>query len=248
MKFEDHFSQLAETYSKYRPGYPQELFEFLAGSCKEHHQAWDCGTGNGQAALELTKYFDNVLATDASRDQIEYAQRNPKITYRVETAEKVSLENSSTDLVTVAVAVHWFNFEKFYSEVKRVLKSGGVIAVWAYHIFDISQEINKVIEKYYYEILEGYWPERFQYLDKKYKTLPFPFDEILPPQFEMKTDWNLDQVAGFLSSWSGTKNYQQKTGLHPLNEIWDDLNKAWGDEKLIRTIHWPLHVRVGIMK
>lgn len=245
MKFEDHFSKLAETYSKYRPNYPPALFEYFAGCCKSHNQAWDCGTGNGQAALELTKYFDNVLATDASKDQIEYAQHHPKITYRVELAEKVSLEDSSTDLVTVAAAVHWFDFEKFYGEVKRVLKPEGIIAVWGYHLFSISPEIDIILNKYYSEILNGYWPDKFHYVNTRYKDLPFPFNELTPPKFEMITEWNLDQVAGFLNSWSGTKNYHQKTGRHPLNEIWNDLNNSWGDEKRKRKISWPLHVRVG---
>jgi ubiquinone/menaquinone biosynthesis C-methylase UbiE len=245
MKFEDHFSELAELYSKYRPGYPPKLFQYLSDCCKQHNQAWDCGTGNGQAAIELTKYFERVIATDASKEQIEHAQLHPKIIYRVESSEKVSLENSSIDLVTVAVAVHWFEFEKFYSEVKRVLKPEGIIAVWAYHIFDITPEINAVIEKFYYNVLDGFWPERFQYLDKKYQTLPFPFEEITPPKFKMITEWNLNQVAGFLSSWSGTKNYLQAKGYHPLNEIWDDLKNEWGSENIKREIHWPLHLRIG---
>jgi len=66
-----------------------------------------------------------------------------------------------------------------------------------------------------------------------------------PPKFEMITEWNLDQVAGFLSSWSGTKIYQQKKGYHPLSEIWDALVKAWGEEKQNRKVNWPLYMRVG---
>jgi SAM-dependent methyltransferase len=245
MNFEDHFSELASTYSKYRPTYPPKLFEYLASCCKQHQQAWDCGTGSGQAARSLTEYFDNVLATDASKEQLEQAPKHPGITYRVEPAEKVSLDDKSTDLVTVAAAVHWFNFEKFYAEVKRVLKPGGVIAVWGYHLFSISPEIDKLLNKYYSEILKDYWPERFHYVDTRYSDLPFPFDELTPPKFEMITEWNLDQVAGFLSSWSGSKIFQQRKEYHPLNEIWGDLRKVWGDENLNRTIHWPLHMSVG---
>ena len=148
MNFEDHFSQLAASYSKYRPSYPSALFKYLAECCVNHHQAWDCGTGNGQAAYELTKYFDKILATDASKEQIEYAQHYPKITYRVELAEQVSMDDSSTDLVIVAAAVHWFDFGNFYAEVKRVLKPGGIIAVWGYHLFSISPEIDKILNKY----------------------------------------------------------------------------------------------------
>ena len=245
MNFKDHFSELAETYSKYRPKYPSELFEYLSGICKDHQQAWDCGTGNGQAAFALAEHFDNVLATDASKEQLEHASKHPKINYRVEPAENVSLGNSSTDLVTVAAAVHWFDFEKFYGEVKRVLKPAGIISVWGYHLFKIKPSIDNLLNKYYSEILRDYWPEQFHYVDTRYSDLPFPFDELTSPKFKMITEWDLDQVAGFLNSWSGTKIYLQKTGRHPLNEIWDDLNEAWGDEKIKRTINWPLHMRVG---
>ena len=248
MKFEDHFSELASTYSKYRPTYPPKLFEYLASCCKQHQQAWDCGTGNGQAAQSLAEYFDKVLATDASQEQLGQALNHPKIIFRNEPAEKVSLEDSSADLVTVAAAVHWFNFDKFYAEVKRVLKPDGVIAVWGYHLFIITPEIDRLLVKYYKEILNDYWPEQFYYVDTRYSNLPFPFKEITPPKFEMITEWNLDQVAGFLSSWSGTKIYQQINGHHPLNEIWNDLLIAWGDEKLKRKINWPLHVRIGKMR
>jgi ubiquinone/menaquinone biosynthesis C-methylase UbiE len=245
MNFEDHFSELAETYSKYRPTYPEKLFEYLASCCKQNQQAWDCGTGNGQAARSLAEYFDNVIATDASKEQLQQALAHPKVTYRIEPAEKVSLADKSTDLVTVAAAVHWFNFDKFYAEVKRVLKPDGIIAVWGYHLFTISPEIDKLLVKYYKEILHDYWPDRFHYVDTRYTDLPFPFKEVNSPKFEMITEWNLDQVAGFLSSWSGTKNYQQKKGHHPLKEIWDDLLKAWGNEKQMRKASWPLYVRVG---
>ena len=245
MNFEDHFSELAESYSRYRPSYPKKLFAYLASICKQHQLAWDCGTGNGQAAISLADYFDKIIATDASKEQLEQSSKHPKIIFKNEPAEKVSVENSSTDLVTVASAVHWFNFEKFYSEVNRVLKPDGIIAVWGYHLFTIAPEIDKLLIKYYREILKDYWPEQFHYVDNRYADLPFPFDELIPPELEMITEWDLNQVAGFLSSWSGTKIFQQKRGYHPLAEIWDELKKEWGVEKLRRKINWTLYLRVG---
>jgi SAM-dependent methyltransferase len=245
MTFEDHFSELAETYSKYRPIYPSELFKYLASICNDNQQTWDCGTGSGQAARSLADYFNKVHATDASAEQLKQAPTHPNIHYRVEPAEKISLKDCCVDLVTVAAAVHWFDFEKFYSEVKRVLKPGGIIAVWGYHLFTISPAVDKLLFKYYKEILKDYWPERFIYVDNRYQNLPFPFNEILPPQFEMITNWDLNQVAGFLDSWSGTKIYLQKNGHHPLDTIWNDLKKEWGSEKVQRKIFWPLHIKVG---
>ena len=243
--FEDHFSKHSEQYAQYRPQYPDEIYAYLASIAPGHSLAWDCGTGNGQAAIGLAKYFDRVHATDASAEQILRAYPHDKVDYGVEPAEHVSLGDSSTDLVTVAVAIHWFNFEEFYREVKRVLRSNGILAAWTYSFPEISPEIDQLINQYYYEILNGYWPERIHYLEEQYKTLPFPFEDIAHPSFVMKANWDLNQLAGFLDSWSATQRYKAQKGQHPLEIIWHELAAAWGDETAPRLICWPLHFRIG---
>jgi ubiquinone/menaquinone biosynthesis C-methylase UbiE len=243
--FEDHFSKHSEQYVQYRPHYPDQIYAYLASLAPGHSLAWDCGTGNGQAALGLARHFDNVHATDASAEQIALAYAHDKVDYRVEPAEHVSLNASSVDLVTVAVAVHWFNFDEFYREVKRVLKPGGVLAVWTYSFSEISPEIDQLIKQYYFEILAGYWPERIRYLEQRYETLPFPFEEVMPRSFVMEINWNLDQLAGFLDSWSATQRYKAQKGHHPLENIWGKLLTAWGNEKEPRLVRWPLHFRIG---
>jgi ubiquinone/menaquinone biosynthesis C-methylase UbiE len=244
-RFEDHFSKHSDQYAQYRPQYPDEIYAYLASLTPEHSLAWDCGTGNGQAAIGLAQYFDKVHATDASAEQIAHAHVHPNVEYHVESAEHVSLGASSADLVTVAVAIHWFNFEEFYREVKRVLKPNGVLAVWTYNLTEISPEIDKLIEKYYFEILAGFWPERIRYLEQRYETIPFPFEEITPPSFVMEMNWNLVQFAGFLDSWSATQRYKTQRGDHPLDLLWDKLLAAWGDENKTRLVRWPLHFRIG---
>lgn len=243
--FEDHFSKHSEQYARHRPQYPDEIYAYLASIAPGHSLAWDCGTGNGQAAIGLAKYFDKVHATDASAEQIRLAYTHEKVDYDVEPAEHVSLEASSADLVSVAVAIHWFNFDEFYSEVKRVLKPDGILAAWTYSLPEISSEVDPLISRYYYEILDGYWPERIHYLEERYETLPFPFDEIIPPPFVMEINWNLMQFAGFLDSWSATQRYKAEKGHHPLEIIWPELVAAWGDEKEPHLIRWPLHFRIG---
>jgi SAM-dependent methyltransferase len=243
--FEDHFSKHSEQYAQYRPQYPDEIYAYLASIAPGHSLAWDCGTGNGQAAIGLAKYFDKVHATDASAEQILRAYQHNKVDYGVEPAEHVSLDTSSTDLVTVAVAIHWFNFDEFYREVKRVLKPNGILAAWTYSFPKISPEIDSLVNRYYYEILGGFWPERIHYLEERYETLPFPFEEIAPPSFVMKADWNLNQFAGFLDSWSATQRYKTQKGNHPLEIIWPELVAAWGGENEPRLIRWPLHFRIG---
>jgi SAM-dependent methyltransferase len=243
--FEDHFSNHSQQYAQHRPQYPDEIYAYLASIAPGHSLAWDCGTGNGQAAIGLANYFDNVHATDASAEQIRLAYPHDKVDYLVEPAEHVSLNTSSADLVTVAVAIHWFNFDGFYSEVKRVLKPDGILAAWTYNLPMISAEIDPLINRYYFEILNGYWPERIHYLEEGYKTIPFPFEEIIPPPFVMEIHWNLIHFSGFLNSWSATQRYKAQKGQHPLDMIWSELRAAWGDENEARLIRWPLHFRIG---
>ena len=243
--FEDHFSKQSEQYAQYRPRYPDEIYAYLASIAPGHSLAWDCGTGNGQAAVGLAKYFDKVHATDASAEQISLAYAHSKVEYHVESAEHVSLNTSSVDLVTVAVAIHWFNFGEFYREVKRVLKPNGILSAWTYSLTEISPAIDELINQYYGEIVGGYWPERIHYLEERYETIPFPFEEIVSPPFVMEIHWNLIQLAGFLDSWSATQRYKAQKGHHPLEIIWPKLAAAWGDENEQRLIRWPLHFRIG---
>ena len=243
--FEDHFSGQSKQYAQYRPKYPDEIYAYLASLAPARSLAWDCGTGNGQAALGLATHFDNVHATDASAEQISLAYPHDRVEYYVEPAEHVSLNASSTDLVTVAVAIHWFNFDEFYREVRRVLKPDGILAAWTYSLTEISPEIDQLIRHYYSEIVGAYWPERIRYLEEQYETIPFPFEEIIPPKFVMEIHWTLIQFAGFLDSWSATQRYKAQNGHHPLEMIWDKLLAAWGDENEERLIRWPLHFRIG---
>jgi ubiquinone/menaquinone biosynthesis C-methylase UbiE len=241
--FEDHFSKHSQLYLQHRPTYPEEIYAYLASIAPGQTLAWDCGTGNGQAAAGLAKYFARVYATDASAEQIARAQPCENVEYHVEPAEHVSLADSCVDLITVAVAVHWFDFEMFYREVRRVLKPDGVLSVWTYSFTEISPEIDTLVRQYYYDVLDGFWPERIHYLEEQYKTLPFPFEEVQPPSFAMERNFRLEEYAGFLDSWSATQRYKEQKGHHPLDAIWEQMSAAWGSEP--RRVRWPLYFRIG---
>ncbi len=243
--FEDHFSKQAREYATYRPQYPGELFVYLASVSPGRQLAWDCGTGNGQAARELACHFERVIATDASVDQIAQAVPHERISYQVARAEDVRLEAGSVDLVTVATAVHWFDLEPFYQVVRRVGRPDGILAVWMYHLPVIDPAIDPILNHYYADVLAGYWPERLHYLAERYRTLPFPFEELTPPEFEIQADWDLDQLVGFLDSWSATRRYREQRGQHPVSIIWQGLSESWGEPGRKRLIRWPLYLRVG---
>lgn len=243
--FEDYFSQIAGNYALYRPHYPANLFSYLASIAPHRRIAWDSGTGNGQAAAGLAVHFERVIATDASADQIAHAFPHERVEYRVEPAEEVNLEAASVDLITVATAVHWFDLARFYGNVRRVAVPGGILAVWTYHTSVIASEIDAVLDHYYREILAEYWPDRWHYIDEHYQTLPFPFPELSTPAFEMQTNWRLDELVGYLSSWSASQRYLEARGHHPLSVIWPELASAWGNPHQRRKISWPLYIRVG---
>ncbi len=242
--FEDHFSRRAGTYVRYRPTYPEELYSYLASISPHRELAWDCGTGNGQAALGLADHFDRVVATDASQEQIALAHPDDRITYRVARAEVSGLDVRSAALVTVAVAVHWFDLDLFYSEVRRVLTPHGVIAVWCYSLPAIKPEVDAILKRYFREILSDDWPERFRYVREQYRTLPFPFEALPAPTFTMETVWDLSEVFGFLQSWSGTASYEKRNGHNPIELIRSELTKVWGGDSE-RVLSWELFMRVG---
>lgn len=244
MSFEDHFSAQATGYALYRPTYPRSLFDFLASLVDSHELAWDCATGNGQAALGLADRFDCVIASDASAEQIANAFVRPRITYRVFSAEHPELADRSVDLITVAQALHWFDLDAFYSQAKRVLKPSGVIAAWCYQRCRTSTELDDVLDRLNFEVLKPYWPERVQYVNEHYRTIPFPFEELNAPEIAGETSWTLDQLIGYLSSWSAVQAFVREQGRNPLEDVLRELSAAWGPQPT-RTFRWPFYLRVG---
>lgn len=242
---EDHFSDNAGGYARYRPHYPSKLFTYLAGLAPGRRLAWDCGTGNGQAAQELVKHFDRVIASDISADQLSLAVPHERIEYRVGPAEDAGLERDSVDLITVATAVHWFDLERFYATVRRVLVPDGILAVWTYEMAVIEPTVDQIIYRFYQDGLADYWPKRFRYVDDHYQTLPFPFEELEPPEFSMQAEWDLHQLTGFIDSWSAAQRYQAVHGQPATLSIWPALVEAWGDPEQRKRIRWPLYLRIG---
>lgn len=242
MSFQDNFSRQAEIYAKARPTYPDELFDYLASLCSEHKVCWDCATGNGQAAVSLSRYFNRIIATDASAEQIKNAVLKPNIEYWVTTSEESGLPSHSVDLITVATAAHWFNHEQFYKEVRRIAKPDGIIAVWAYSEVMVSPEIDKVMEWFMYDFLADYWPPGRWYIRDSYKSLPFPFKMINSPQFYCRFNWSKEHWLNYIRSWSSYNNYVKKHSGDPLQILAPALNPLWPDTD-IKEVVWRLHLK-----
>jgi SAM-dependent methyltransferase len=244
MLFADHFSAQAAGYTAFRPRYPDTLFEFLARVSPARQRAWDCGTGNGQAAIGLARHFRQVVATDASSAQIAQAEPHLHIEYRVATAEQSGLPDGSVDLVTVAQALHWFDFDRFYAEVRRVTVSGGVIAAWSYGLMQVNSAVDAVVQRFFAGLAAD-WPAERRFVDEQYRTLPFPFEPVTVPPFSMQQHWTLPQLLGYLRTWSAVQAFQRREKVDPVAGVAEELANVWVDEDGPRQVRWPLAVRVG---
>lgn len=242
----DHFSDLARAYVEFRPRYPAELFDWLAAEAPARDAAWDCATGNGQAALELAARFGRVEATDVSPTQLAHAEPHPRIRYRQAPGEASGLESGSVDLVTVAQAVHWLDLPRFYAEVGRVARPGALLAIWGYQLFSTGERwLDAEIERFFAEIVGPYWPPGRELLDQGYRGLGIPFPELDPPPFEMRAEWTLAGLTGFLSSWSAVDRFRKARGEDPVAPFVATLASRWGEPDQSRIVRWPVVLRAA---
>jgi SAM-dependent methyltransferase len=240
----DNFSTDSGQYKKYRPTYPRELYEFLISIVADKKIALDCGTGNGQVAHKLSQYFETVYATDISILQIEKATKKQNIVYDIQAAEKTSFPDATFDLITVAQAIHWFNFNDFYREVERTLKKDGILAVFGYGLIKTFNEADKIIRRFYTEIVGPYWDIERKYIDDKYESIAFPFKKIEAPEFKIKLNWNFEHLINYLKTWSAVQHYKKDKGHDPIDIIYDDLKKCWGEE-IKHPVEFPIFLMSG---
>jgi SAM-dependent methyltransferase len=239
------YSRVAKAYAVARPRYPEELFVFLSSLLDRRRLAWDCATGSGQAAVDLTEYFEWVIATDLSPTQIAQAPPRPRVSYRVASAEESGLEDSSADLVTVASGIHWFDLDRFFSEVRRVLRPGGVLAAWSYHVGHVEPPFDRIFHDFYRDVVSPYFAAGAQLVDDGYETLVLPGERIETPSFHVCASWSLADTLTFVESWSGTQQYVKLRGESPVPLIARHLEAMWGDRGRTRTLRWPLYLRVS---
>ena len=250
MAFADHFSKQANAYAAFRPSYPDALGAYLASLAPTDGasltQVWDCATGSGQAATMLARHFDRVVATDASAAQISKADACERVEYRVAPAEVSGLADQSCDAIAVAQAAHWLDLPAFYTEARRVLKPGGVIAVWCYALLEIGHpEVDAAVRHLTYDRLGSYWPAGRELVEDQYRSLNFPFEAIPAPPFEMAARWSRADLLGFLGTWSAVARCREFEGQDPLEPFSAALSRVWPDSSTTLDVRWPLYMRAG---
>lgn len=243
MIFKDHFSIKAAAYAKVRPNYPPALFAEFARLAPGRALAWDCGTGNGQAAVGLAEHFTRVVATEPSAAQLAEAVAHPRVTYVLSAELAPGVADHSADLVTAAQAAHWFDLGIFYPEVRRVLRPGGLLAIWNYAVCSIDPLIDATLGHFYRETVGPYWPPERRHAENGYRDFAFPFREIVFPKLDLEVRWTADDFAAYLRTWSSVTHYTEALGLDPVAGLEPDLHRLWGHGR--RPVVWPLGGRLG---
>jgi SAM-dependent methyltransferase len=243
------FASVARAYATFRPGYPPELFAWLAGVVAAREAVWDCGCGSGQASVPLAAHFQAVHATDVAAEQIAAARPHPRVTYTVASAENSGLPDASVDLVTVAQALHWFDLEAFYAEARRVARPQAVIAIWTYpRPRFVDDRLDAAFLDFYSRVVGPHWPPERRHVEANYTTLPFPFREIGHPEFGFDLDWPIEQVLGYASSWSATSRYRQALDRDPVPLLQEALAPVWPAAGATAKLRMPLGLRVARLR
>jgi SAM-dependent methyltransferase len=238
----DYFSGHSKLYATFRPTYPEDLYQFIFKHVTNFDCAWDCATGNGQVAKRLAKQFQTVHATDISQQQLEHAVQLKNIQYNVSGAENTDFQNQQFDLITVGQAMHWFNLDKFYAEVKRVLKPTGVLAVWGYSVCSVNVAIDAIFTDFYKDTVGPYWDSARKMVEDEYEGMPFPFVEIASPKFSIEVNWTLEEFGGYLTTWSATQKFIKDKNFNPVPDVVEKLKPHWNNTM---TVRFPVFLKLG---
>jgi hypothetical protein len=147
--------------------------------------------------------------------------------------------------VTVAQALHWFDRPRFWMEARRVARPNGVIAVWTYVMLEIAPRIDEIVRRFYSGVVGPYWPPERRITEERYRTIEFPFAEFAAPSFVIEQPVTLDDVAGYVRTWSATRAFIKRHGEDPVERLVAELGPAWGDPRQSRLGRWPVAMRVG---
>ena len=241
----DLFSKQSDLYARYRPTYPKELYEYILSFVKEKNTAWDCATGNGQAAVVLASHFKKVIATDISAAQIEKAIKKENIEYSVCAAESTPFADNTFDLVTVAQAYHWIKWEEFRKEATRVCKPEAIMAIWTYNRNKLGdKKIDDAVYSFYENITKPYWDYERKYVDELYETVEFDYELLPVKQFETILNWQREDMIGYISSWSAIQKYIKVNGHSPIPIIEEEINKLWLKGE-VKKVSFPIYLKLG---
>lgn len=104
----------------------------------------------------------------------------------------------------------------------------------------VDDTVDEPLNRLYADIVDEFWPPERDIVDRAYVDIEFPAPLLDLPGFEMSAAWSVDDMLGYLRTWSATRRYERQHGADPVAIIEPRLRAAWGDAT--RTAVWPLNV------
>ncbi|TPX42514.1 hypothetical protein SeMB42_g04864 [Synchytrium endobioticum] len=252
------------SYRDHRPRYGDVLYNIIY----EYHSldpeakfetAVDLATGTGQAAIDLAQKFNNVKAFDISATMLKSAMAHPKVTYAEGRDTHIPIADSSVDVLTVAEAAHYFDFDRFLTEANRVLKPGGTLAFWGYFNFEIEghAEICKLINDFSVDFLDEYFDPRRHRLDNWYAdySLDAFFSSskrTMLPHNAVEKSMTIRTLLEYPKTWSGYQTYRTVCRDQP--DEWERIKQnvldvlGGGSEEVLGQVvdvKWPTVLVMG---
>lgn len=239
------FDQGGLAYARFRPEYPPPLARFLAESSPSPDCAVDVGCGNGQLTTLLADHFDEVIGCDPSADQIENACPRPGLRYLRAPAEAIPLPDHCASLVTAAQAAHWFDLPAFYAQARRIARHDALIALVSYGVLRLDGELQDRFDRFYHGEVGAWWPPERRLVDNGYRDMSFPFTEFEAPGFEIHMSWRLDDLLGYVSTWSAVRRLHEAGQDGVFMNFAGEISTLWGDPAAARPVSWPINMRLG---
>ena len=247
-KIIDNFSIQSNDYKKYRPEYPEALINEILKYVPTKNNCLDCGTGNGQLASKLSNHFKNTLAVDISINQLKVAGNSKNLCYIVARSEQTPFRYGLFDLITIAQAIHWFDLQKFREEIIRLSVDNGVLALIGYGLVKIDIEIDKVINDFYINTMGKYWDSERRLVENEYDEIDLNLEYIIPKKyFFLRTKWSVQELFGYLNSWSSVQKYINQNGDNPVSLLENKISHAWSRNQ-IKIVKFPLFLKLYSIK
>lgn len=239
------FGGYAASYKAGRPGYPEALFDWIRDESPDTRAVWDVATGSGQAARSLVQRFDRILATDIDADQIRAAEAHPRIAYSVAPAERSGLPDGAVDAVTVATALHWFDFAAFWPEVRRVCRVGGLFCAFTYGLTRSDEEVHRYLLDPVLALIDPYWSggNRLSLRGYPRAEISFPFEEVEPPSLTHDHRWTPARLLAFMRTWSAYVKAAADGHGEALGRIEEEARAALGEDE--RAVVLPMTIIAG---
>ncbi|WP_245545935.1 class I SAM-dependent methyltransferase [Nocardia higoensis] len=241
------FERGGQAYARFRPEYPARLGRFLAALAPATDLAVDIGCGSGQLTTRLEPFFATTLGVEPSADQIAHARQRDRVCYVRGAAEQLPVADRSAALITAAQAAHWFDRPAFYAEVRRIAVDRAVLALISYGVLELETDLRARFDRFYREEIGPYWPPERTLVDSGYADIDFPFEERPAPRMVIEKYWNLDELLGYLSTWSAVRRVQEAGEQEMLRAFAADLTELWGDPAGTRRISWPIAMRLATL-